>query len=422
MTALEWWVDDEDRGLVSLECTFNNPVSVDDEVVFRQREAGNGNVLLEASVGDLPCAKIRLTARAGSTASAGIGSGDALAERLVRPADEEPGHHLRVHAYALALAPVEDAAARFPRLHQRIGAARVTGLMALSYFVGMVCPGLNSIFASVSLKFDAGAGDAGRVTFSVDRYDDRFHLFHVGLGGVFNGRLTAFQRPPPQSQPGIDEIATQIARDEFGGSRALVIGASRGLGETVAKMLAAGGADVTLTYAQGRDDAERVSAEINARHADKSRTRRLDIAAPEWGAVPFAEFDAIFIFATPRIGRKKAGLYASALLGEFIAAYADVLYELCLHIENLALPQRIRVYAPSTVFIAERPEGFVEYAMAKAAMEVLIDEINRTFKRVSVLVTRLPRLSTDQTSSLLKVSTGDTIDALLPVVRAMTTR
>jgi hypothetical protein len=74
---------------------------------------------------------------------------------------------------------------------------------------------------------------------------------------------------------------------------------------------------------------------------------------------------------------------------------------------------------PSTVFISERPDGLVEYAMAKAAAEVLIEDINRSFSRVSILSTRLPRLGTDQTSSVLKLPTGDNLDALLPVVRAM---
>ena len=133
----------------------------------------------------------------------------------------------------------------------------------------------------------------------------------------------------------------------------------------------------------------------------------------------FHALDAIYLFATPRIYRKKAEVFVGDLFDEFLDSYVRSLYGLCRHIESMPLDRKIGIYVPSTVFIAERPDGLVEYAMAKAAAEVLIEDINRSFKRVSILSTRLPRLSTDQTSSVLKLSTGDNLNALLPVVRAM---
>jgi NAD(P)-dependent dehydrogenase (short-subunit alcohol dehydrogenase family) len=192
------------------------------------------------------------------------------------------------------------------------------------------------------------------------------------------------------------------------------------LGELTAKMLAAGGGDVTITYAQGLADIEIVDAEINASGTGSCKIQRLDVtSADAFGAVDFHALDAIYLFATPRIYRKKAEVFVDALFDEFLQSYVRSLYRLCRHIESLGLERKIGIYVPSSVFIAERPDGLVEYAMAKAAAEVLIEDINRNFKRVSVLSTRLPRLSTDQTSSVLKLSSGDNLDALLPVVRAM---
>ena len=82
----------------------------------------------------------------------------------------------------------------------------------------------------------------------------------------------------------------------------------------------------------------------------------------------------------------------------------------------------MRVYVPSSVFVTERPEGLTEYAMAKAAAEILADDVNRSFSKVSIVVTRLPRLSTDQTTSVLKMSSSDNLDALLPAIRTVTRR
>ena len=60
--------------------------------------------------------------------------------------------------------------------------------------------------------------------------------------------------------------------------------------------------------------------------------------------------------------------------------------------------------------------------MAKAAAEVLIDDINRGFKKVKVVSSRLPRLRTDQTSTIMKVAAQSNVDTLLPIIRAVTRR
>ena len=62
-----------------------------------------------------------------------------------------------------------------------------------------------------------------------------------------------------------------------------------------------------------------------------------------------------------------------------------------------------------------------EYTMAKSAAEVLTQDINRSFKHVRVSTTRLPRLSTDQTASIVNVSAVSNLETLLPLVRAMHT-
>jgi len=104
---------------------------------------------------------------------------------------------------------------------------------------------------------------------------------------------------------------------------------------------------------------------------------------------------------------------------EFCDFYVDKFYCVCAYLEAHLKTKRASIYFPSSVFVAERPSGMTEYAMAKAAAEVLIDEINRYSRKVSVVATRLPRLNTDQTSSILRLETADNLDTLLPVVRSM---
>jgi NADP-dependent 3-hydroxy acid dehydrogenase YdfG len=426
LTALEYWVNEHALTPTFLDCSFNNAINIEDIVAFKQRNQGDGLFLIEASVNGLLCAKLRITASTSASPPRGsvvrahpnAARDDSFLERVGTPLDEPPVHHLNQQY----LVPVDtvDLNAHFPRACHHLGSSRTAGLLALSYFVGMVCPGLNSIFSTVSLKLDESTPDTESIRFSVDQYDERFRLFHVSLEGTLSGRLTAFLRPSPQQQLTMAEVSEKVTPREFEGTRSLVIGASRGLGEMAAKILAAGGGKVTISYAQGLTDIETVNADINASGSGASDVLKLDVTSGNFGAIDFESLDAIYFFATPRIGRKKAGVFDSTLFNEFISFYVESLYKLCLHIEATALTRKMRIYVPSSVFIAERPDGMAEYAMAKAAAEVMIEDINRSFRKVSIVATRLPKLSTDQTSSVLKESTGDNLDTLLPVIRVMT--
>jgi len=74
--------------------------------------------------------------------------------------------------------------------------------------------------------------------------------------------VDAFARHPARAQPPIFSMATRVSRHEFAGQRALIVGGSRGLGEPHAKIIAAGGGHTIITYSVGKEDAERVAAEI----------------------------------------------------------------------------------------------------------------------------------------------------------------
>ena len=71
-------------------------------------------------------------------------------------------------------------------------------------------------------------------------------------GPGFQGELHAILRPKPCRQTAAVELARLVGKDEFSGQRAVVIGGSRGLGEVTAKLLALGGADVSITYHLGK--------------------------------------------------------------------------------------------------------------------------------------------------------------------------
>ena len=78
----------------------------------------------------------------------------------------------------------------------------------------------------------------------------------------------------------------------------------------------------------------------------------------------------------------------------------------------------VRVFLPSTVFIDERPRGMTEYAMAKAAGEILCADLSRAHRRLVITAPRLPRILTDQTATVPPVPTADPVEVMLPLLLA----
>jgi NAD(P)-dependent dehydrogenase (short-subunit alcohol dehydrogenase family) len=204
----------------------------------------------------------------------------------------------------------------------------------------------------------------------------------------------------------------------FRGSTSLIVGGSRGLGELTAKLVAAGGGKVLISYSVGRNDAESVAAEIASGGGECACLEynvRLP-AAQQLEALAVAPTH-LYYFATPVIMRRQAESYSPQRLREFLDFYVDGFWDLIrfLHGRN----RELSVFYPSTVYVAERPRGMTEYAMAKSAGELLCATLNETLAPLRIHVSRLPRMATDQTASNLPAETQSALDTLLPLVRAV---
>ena len=320
-----------------------------------------------------------------------------------------------------ATQPAEMAMA-FPCAARMLGAHRVATLGCSTYLVGMVVPGLHSIFSGLELALTDDAAPSSELQFAVAAIDARFRRVKIAISGPgLSGHLDTFSRVPPVAQLPIAEVAAHVARDEFRAAAALVVGGSRGLGELTAKLGAAGGGRVTITYASGQADADRVAAEIS-----------------DWGGncdvIPYdvrqaadRQLDALqhppthlYYFATPPIAKRRAVLFASEQLQEFNEFYVNGFLQLVEAALRLA-PDGIAAFYPSSVYVQDRPRNMTEYAMSKAAGEILCADMARSMDRVRVLMERLPRLPTDQTTSLIQVNDAGVspLSVMLPIVRKM---
>ena len=322
---------------------------------------------------------------------------------------------------AFASAP-EAVADMFPAAAGWLGPRRLAALAASSFLVGMVCPGLHSIYRSLVVDTCDGQDPEPALSFRAVPADPRFRMVRLAIsGGGLSGTIESLFRVPPVPQASSSEFMGLVGPTEFAGSRVLVVGGSRGLGEVAAKLLAAGGAETVITYRVGKAEADAVARDICAA-GGVCKALAYDVgtaAEPQLEALGTAPTHAYY-FATPTIFRAQSALFVRARLDAFLDTYVDGFLNLA-----LALRERrsdVALFYPSSEFVAERPSGMIEYAMAKAAGETLCSEMNLRWAPLHVTVERLPRLRTDQTASIIGSRFISSAECLLPIVRKVQSR
>jgi hypothetical protein len=309
------------------------------------------------------------------------------------------------------------AGARFPALLGLYGAGWIGELVALSRLVGMVCPGRHSLFGQFEVGPN-GSGNSGWLSYTSLGIDERFNRIELSVdGAVMAGRVRAFMRPPPQTQPDIASIASLVEPGRFSETVALIVGGTRGLGEVTAKAIAAGGGEVIITYNQGRIEARKIQAEISSQ-GGKCRIYQLDATkSPRTLSNIFKRHQNIssfYYFATTKISGRRRGLFDAKLVEEFIIIYATYFSKA---LEIILGQNRVfTVFYPSSITIDENPKELAEYVIAKKAAEDICAYYSKFSNQLNITVRRLPRIRTDQTATLTEIDAENAVDVMLPII------
>jgi hypothetical protein len=311
---------------------------------------------------------------------------------------------------------------RFPNAAKVIAAIRLGALAQLSTLVGMVSPGLHSIFAEFNVDFVEDSGASG-LRFRVANTDPRFRLVHMDVAGRgLVGKVTAFSRWPPIEPPPTADLATHVKPSEFAAGVALVLGGSRGLGAVTAKILALGGSRTIITYARGKEDARRLAHEINtACGAEFCSTLHVDVRKEVTVQLRSLTSDVthFYYFATPPIFSQKEGIFSPDLYATFSRFYLSGFFEALQFLIPRARNRVLSTFYPSSVAVRARPSGMTEYSMVKMAGELLCADLNRSYRHLRIHVERLPRVLTDQTASVTPAETADPVSVMLPIIRTV---
>jgi len=409
---------DESQFISLVRVRFTSPVLVGDCAELLLLDIKDTGCSLQIEVeGTIACrTEIKLGSLAACPPPFEIGDTDPVlpAAPVLLELEEIPSQKGQVRFACLE----QDISKTFPTICAKWTPSRVQSVLATTTLVGMVCPGLNSLFAGLSLSACEDGNETGALSYAVQSVDERFRLTKMKVAGPgLFGIVDAFVRLPPTAQLGAKELAGHFAPQEFAGTVVLVVGGSRGLGELTAKLLASAGAEVIVTYARGKDDAERVASEIISA-GWKCRVIPYDVTSPAEPQLAdlVGRVTHLYYFATPAIFRKQAEIFSLSRYEEFSAYYVTGFYNL-IHALSAKGSQKLAAYYPSSIAVENRPREMTEYAMAKMAGEVLCADLNSFSPNVRVVVSRLPRVKTDQTATPMPVESADPVEVMLDAIR-----
>lgn len=391
--ALDIWSRDKPPKvrLASLSAEFRKPILIHREIRCESLDESGPSVRLRLMTGERPIAKVEFSWAHGETSCLRNLSTEGPEHTPPRNRSEED---LRAASGTLPLHfPLQAAASLFPHLAACLSSLQIAQLLATSRLVGMECPGLHSLYSALQADFAREGDDSCELSYRMDQWDPRFArmLLRIRSGGM-NGMVTAFLRPAPQNQAPFAEVQRLVRREEFCGQRALIVGGSRGLGEVAAKLLAAGGAKVWITFHRGESDARKLVEEI-ALGGGKAACFALNVLDPKPLPSGLATTH-LYYFATPVIAGGDRALFSRERLETFRTFYVDGFQRL---VEKPS-PDRLRgVFYPSTVFIDDAPAAMKEYVAAKKEGEAFCASLANACPSLAVLKPRLPRMATDQT-------------------------
>jgi NAD(P)-dependent dehydrogenase (short-subunit alcohol dehydrogenase family) len=382
--------------IASLTADFLRPMFLD--VDYTLKTAENGNTLsVRLFDGSVPLLSLTVVLSAGQEMA---GEDEPASEdsefptadaQLRSEAEISPGASVsgRYRCNGLALM------ALCRRWGVRAGTLVPGALLWSSYLIGMELPGKSALFSRLVLRFEAAANPEFHF-----RYQARVRTFNAGLsqlridvaltsdrGPLASGECTAFVRSQLSPVSTQDLCAVSEQSSALAGKRALVIGASRGLGAALAGLLSLHGAE-TLSVARSAAGAEQGDA------ADVEWLLSLRRKMEQGGGLDF-----LLCNAFPPLLPLRLEPNAFRRISDYVSHATNlVLAPLCAFLEMLNRSGGCAVIV-SSVAVEQPVREWPHYIAAKNAVEAFAQVAALQYPRISVLIVRPERLLTEMTNT-----------------------
>lgn len=372
---------------------FPRPILLDTDYAIAVREEGPTSCSIELCDGSRPVLRGVLefdTAQPPQT-TGGITGVSALREQAVARSTFVRGETIEGE-YAPDPEPL---LRRFALAGKGLDPAHVLALASCSYVIGMELPGELALFTRLALEFDAQAhahphAGALRYRAQVESFQARTGALRIGLelrvgeAAWAKGSLRAFVRRPVAVEDHLLR-SDRLDPQAFVGKTAVVIGASRGLGRSLARAFAAHGGQV---WAVSRSETSL---------GEGVRVLEADAGDPEQLARALADLPTIDLLccnASPPL----QPLMLEPASAERIHAHIRDAVALVSTPLSLCLPRLARAHGvallSSTIAVVAPPTEWAHYVAGKRAAEGLFEVAALQYPEVGFVIARLPRLDT----------------------------
>ncbi len=298
-----------------------------------------------------------------------------------------------------------------------IGLEHLTTLLCSTYLIGMRLPGKQALFSKLKLRYpdsQNGSRSLEKLDYCLEilEFDTRFQLLRLGVsfenesyGSVASGELQAFVRPIlPTPTPSL--LSSYLpASDRLAGKVALITGASRGLGATLAQTLASQGCTTLINYHRSTDEAQKVAAQF----PEKISLMQGDVSDIEWCMTArksieekYGRLDYLICNACPPIIPLRFEADTVERINTFIhKSIALVSIPMSVFLNIIVASAGWNIAISSIYTVEEAPVELSHYISAKFAIEGLLKALAMENEDIHSLLVRPPKLLTDQTNTPL---------------------
>lgn len=305
----------------------------------------------------------------------------------------------------------------------RYNPANTLAVSLFSTFVGMCIPGKNATFMDFqatcdrSIQWDTHYRFIGTVRFaspSTETVVEKVTIRSLDetQPAFTSGKISAKVNKPPIQMASIEELKAQAVDLGLRNKVALITGASRGLGETTAKLFSLYGAKVVVNYYRGHSDAQRIVAEIEAVggqaiavQADVSDQNQVDHLVE----TAQAEFGPVDILVNNAVGNFSATGFLE-LTWDTLQKDIDVIVKGAFHCCQAVLPGMIKkksgkIINISTIATEIPPAGQAKYVVAKSGLVGLTRSLAVEFAVHNIQVNMVTPsiMETDLTKNISKM-------------------
>ena len=272
----------------------------------------------------------------------------------------------------------------FTSIEKTLGFDRIISIISLSYLIGKIYPGDNSLFLSCRIKFDDSL--ITNYKYKILKKDKRFNISLISFSGCgLTAELKAHHIREKFNE--LDIILSNLKKIKLINThkkKFLILGGSSGIGLALTGLILKSGGIVTSTYYRNKSNLDN----LNTRFKKKITIKKFNIKRDYLKNNIIKKYDYIIYMITPKIFIDKKKKWSEKLFRNFLRFYVNYPFKL---FKNLT-PKQI-LFLPSSVAIYSNNPDLKEYSAAKKIMEEKFTK--KTTDNIKIL--RLEEVENNQT-------------------------